>query len=223
MGTLFFLALVHDRERPTAQVFALRRTSALLYVIAALLGAALLGPLGLMSDAIYARYPLPQEELELLTTLFRAQTRYQWVGIVVAAGVLGPVVEEMFFRGGLLGNLWKRWRTPLTVVGSSLLFAAAHRDPRNFAPDFLGGVIMGFVRVWSGSLVPSILLHVVFNTVSVVVLLHSGPEAEVFSKGQSWGALVVSALLLWLFWFVARNGDSAAGARQADTEGGAML
>jgi len=78
------------------------------------------------------------------------------------------VAEELFFRGFLLNGLLARSRgqtAPLLL--SSVLFAAAHLIPdlalERFPGTLLLGLLLGFVRLRSGSVLPGMLLHAVNN------------------------------------------------------------
>lgn len=93
----------------------------------------------------------------------------------VAAIVVAPVAEEFFFRRVLQG--WLERALPeaegAAAVGlSSLAFAAAHVG-NGLAPIplFILGCVLGFVARRTGSIVPCILLHALFNTVAVAGLL----------------------------------------------------
>ena len=216
VGTLFLMTLVHERERPLRDVLAARRTPVVLLLTAVLLGVALQGPLNLLANAIYDRYPLPPEQIEVLRQLFDVKGLHQKIALVVAAGVIGPLVEEMLFRGGIFRGLRRQQSPALTVLGVSLLFAAAHRDLRNFVPDLLGGLVMGYVRLVSGSLVPAVLVHASFNTTAVVVALEMGPEADFLTFGQNIAAAAASVTLLALFGRLAGRSERCALARAED-------
>jgi membrane protease YdiL (CAAX protease family) len=216
MGALFFLVLLHERERPLSDVLALRRPPVGLCLLALGLGVALQGPLTFISDAIYTRYPLPEQDLAALAELFNVSSPYRKVALVVAVGVFGPVVEEMFFRGGIFGSLRRRHGAGLTLLGVSLLFAAAHRDVRLFFPDLLGGLAMGYVRAMSGSLWPALVLHTAFNSTGAVLAVRAGPESDVFSRPQMGAAMLVTLVLLGIYRTVALRSELCASAREQD-------
>jgi membrane protease YdiL (CAAX protease family) len=215
--TLFFLTVVHERERPLREVLGLRRAPIVLLITAALLGVALQGPVNIIAGFIYDRYPLPPEDVELLKKLFDVGALHQKVAIVVAAGVLGPVVEEMLFRGGMYRGLLRRHGALRTVLGIALLFALAHREPRNFLPDFLGGAAMGYLRWASGSIWPPILLHATFNTASVVMALMYGPEIDVMTRAENLAAAAGTVVLLTVFRKLAARSELCTVAREVDT------
>jgi membrane protease YdiL (CAAX protease family) len=129
---------------------------------------------------------------------------------------VGPIVEEIFFRGGLLRNLRRRHTAALTLLGTSLLFAAAHLNPRNFFPNLLGGLAMGYVRILSGSVWPAILLHAAFNSASAFVALRFGPDADLFNGPESVVALAATLVLIALYGAMANRSDRCAEARELD-------
>ena len=218
MATLLLLTLVHERERPLSDVLGLRRPPVVLLVLSVLTGLALQGPVDLVAGAIYDRYPLPQEQIDLLRQLFDVKALHLQVAVVLAGGVVGPVVEELLFRGGIYRGLRRGHAAATTVIGISVFFALAHREPRNFLPDLMGGLAMGYVRSVSGSLWPAILTHAAFNTTSAILALVAGPDTDVFTSWQNLAATVACVLLLATFGRIARHSEACATARQADTQ-----
>jgi membrane protease YdiL (CAAX protease family) len=216
LATLYVVVVMHHPDRPLSDVLGLRRTRVSLCLVAAALGLALHGPLTLISNVIYTRYPPSDAELENMRYLFTAEATHQKVALVLAAGVFGPVVEEMFFRGGILRSLRRVHTSGLTLLGTSLLFAAAHLDPRSFLPVFLGGLAMGYVRILSGSLWPAILLHAAFNSGSVIVAIVRGPDADLLTRPQSLAAVPVALGLFALYGTLALRSELCSEARAQD-------
>ncbi len=111
----------------------------------------------------------------------------------LAIAVVGPVIEEIFFRGvGLrsaLASLWRRSNRPrladprhriwVSIAATSLIFAVLHVSEVNDVTSavvllpslFLAGWVLARLTIWSGRLGPAIVTHVVFNGVAVVALL----------------------------------------------------
>lgn len=108
---------------------------------------------------------------------FMRTHRDPWsIGLVVASAVVAaPLAEEFFFRRVLQGWLEKKLpaddgRTAVAVA--SALFAAAHAGQGlAFVPLFPLAVVLGGIARRTGSIVPCILLHALFNTVSVALLV----------------------------------------------------
>ena len=61
------------------------------------------------------------------------------------------------------------------VVVSSLFFAAIHQHLPSMAPLFILAVVLAMLYIYSGSLWASIVLHAVFNGVSICILLLTSP------------------------------------------------
>ena len=87
------------------------------------------------------------------------------------AVVLAPLFEETIFRGALLPVLAKRWGTAGGVVLSALLFAMAHISIGELAPLTVLGVGLALLRVSTGRLLPSVLMHALWNAVTFLNLL----------------------------------------------------
>lgn len=89
--------------------------------------------------------------------------------VLLATGILTPVIEEFIFRYGIIGiYLKKSENTKKAVIISALLFGIAHLNPIQSTYAFLIGLILGWVYIKSENLLPCVLIHVAINTSSVV-------------------------------------------------------
>lgn len=84
-------------------------------------------------------------------------------------GVIGPVVEELIFRGVILGGLRTTGRIFSAIVLSALLFALIHMNLNQFSYTFVMGIYWGLLAEATGSLIPSMICHVIINSVSVIM------------------------------------------------------
>jgi uncharacterized protein len=98
--------------------------------------------------------------------------------LVLFAGLIAPVCEELLFRGLLLRALRRRFSPLVAVVVSALVFALAHPalDPTwgsfVIVPALFGlGAISGAAAVRRGDLSVSIMLHVGFNLLTTLFAL----------------------------------------------------
>lgn len=93
-------------------------------------------------------------------------------GISAVAIVVGAAVtEELYFRGLLYGCLDARFGVASAVVGSAGLFGLAHFEPNAFPALFALGLVLGLVRLRSGSVWPGMAIHSANNVIAVVGLL----------------------------------------------------
>jgi len=92
---------------------------------------------------------------------------------ITLIGLLSPVAEEFFFRWVAV-NAWEREHgTRAAVIGSAVLFAAAHLfggSPLTLVPIFVLGLILGAAYVATRSLPLVIGVHATFNCLSLAVL-----------------------------------------------------
>lgn len=89
-------------------------------------------------------------------------------------GFLAPLAEELVFRGLLYGWLAGRWSNLVAFVVSSLAFAAAHTEPLHILLVLPLGFWFGWLRWRTGSLVPTIVAHMINNTIAVAAAAFLG-------------------------------------------------
>lgn len=93
---------------------------------------------------------------------------YGWSAVILFVCVQPAIVEELAFRGVILGALRGVVGTRDAVVVSSLMFAFLHLGILSFPHLFLIGLMLGFLRVRSGSLYPCMLMHFLHNLLVVL-------------------------------------------------------
>jgi ABC-2 type transport system permease protein/sodium transport system permease protein len=116
--------------------------------------------------------------------------------ILVVMALVPAIFEELCFRGFLFGALRTRLADDRTVIASALLFGLFHEilfPGRLLASTFLG-VVLGWVRLRTGSIVPCVLLHALHNSL-LLTLAHY--RDTLVARG--WGADAQEHLpLTWL-------------------------
>lgn len=96
------------------------------------------------------------------------------VSLMMTVASLGPLVEELLFRGLLLSALLRRMKVSWAVLASALLFALIHLPGlrwHGYALPALAllALALAWLRLRSGSLWPSVLAHAVNNLLAVAV------------------------------------------------------
>lgn len=84
--------------------------------------------------------------------------------------IVAPIAEEVLFRGYLFGKLRKHAPLWITILITSLLFALVHFQWNVALDVFALSIVLCLLRVVSGSLWPSILLHMLKNGVAFYFL-----------------------------------------------------
>lgn len=129
---------------------------------------------------------------------------------ILAIALLGPVAEEVCFRGAIAGGMLRRGHHPwLAILVSSLLFGLVHFNPAQVPFATAMGLVLSLLYLRTGSLLLPLLVHVVNNSLSVLQLRLMGDAARDFTM-TAWLGLPVAALaalvafsfgtfLLWRF------------------------
>ena len=87
---------------------------------------------------------------------------------ILAIGLVGPVAEELVFRGAIEGQLLKKWKDPKwAILVSALIFGLIHFNPAQIPFAFLIGLLLGWLYYRSGSLLLVMVVHVLNNSLSV--------------------------------------------------------
>lgn len=76
--------------------------------------------------------------------------------------IAGPILEELLFRGAAL-NLLAPVDRKFALIASSLLFGLMHCNFNQIFNGILLGLILGYLALKSGSIIPSIICHMVLN------------------------------------------------------------
>ena len=94
--------------------------------------------------------------------------------------VLPALGEEMLFRGVIQPTLARRMNVHAAIWISSLLFGLMHQNLINLIPLTLLGGVLGYLRVWSGSLWLPILAHYTNNSLLLIFtfILHKNGISE---------------------------------------------
>lgn len=82
----------------------------------------------------------------------------------VFATVCGPIMEEIFFRGFMYSALKKKTGVIGAIIASSFIFSILHTNVTGFLPIMILGALLAYLYERTGSLVPSITMHIIHNT-----------------------------------------------------------
>ena len=82
---------------------------------------------------------------------------------LLVGGVIGPIWEEIFFRGIIYG-FFRRWGIFLAVLVSSALFILPHYDGRHLPlTQIVGGIVFAIAYEKEKSLLVPITIHCLGN------------------------------------------------------------
>ena len=79
------------------------------------------------------------------------------------AAVLGPIIEELFFRGFMYNAFKKRIGVFAAMLITAAMFAALHAHAVGFLPIMILGMLLAYLYEKTGTLVSSITVHAIHN------------------------------------------------------------
>lgn len=89
---------------------------------------------------------------------------------ILAIGIIGPIAEELAFRGLLMAGLRRlRVGVPWAILLSAALWSIIHLQyaPALLALIFVDGIVLGLARHYSRSLYVPIAMHMIGNLLSI--------------------------------------------------------
>jgi membrane protease YdiL (CAAX protease family) len=215
---IFYLALrVHGPESRIRDFIAMRSTNVLFYPLAIVLGLAAVLPAELLDFHTRRMYP-PPEKLFDMAEHFYALGQLDRIVLTVGLVVIGPFMEELFFRGALFRPLRQENSPATVIVVTGVLFALVHLDPHGFPWLLSMGLLLGYGRWASGSLAPPVLMHAAFNAVPFFDLFsHDAPRPEVAPNLELSGiSLFVCVVVVALIHALGKRSRRASAARRED-------
>jgi membrane protease YdiL (CAAX protease family) len=199
--TLFLILLVHAPEAGVRDFVGMRPTHALFYPLAIALGLSLQAPANALFTVIERRWPSHVEDA--IPAAFQAASSPKKAAIALAVILVGPMLEEVIFRGALFRAMLRSHSVPVVIAVTATLFGLAHLAPQVALPIAIVGLCLGFLRRASGSLVPTMLLHATFNAVPFYAMAARKPGTpETDTPIDPKVVLVSSAAALILLGFV---------------------
>jgi membrane protease YdiL (CAAX protease family) len=200
--------------RTWSETFALRPTSPWLAVVALLIGVAACLPASVLAGWVEHFFPIGEAEQAARDELMTPRSFAHGVAIFIFAAGVGPFAEELLFRGALYTGLRPSHSPAYAGWTTGVLFTLGH-EPR-FWPAILAlSGLLAAVRAISGSLWPSLFLHVGFNATALGM-----PDSHPLLKDPSVvlvaGSLLLALSLTGVIVWIGRSSASAESARKVD-------
>ena len=101
--------------------------------------------------------------------------------LIFAGAFIGPVCEEIIFRGIILKEFLKTYNPQKAIIFSSIIFGVIHLIPLQAISAFFIGIVLAYVYYKTRSLWLPIIMHVLNNLIAFIF----GVETEV-STTKEW-------------------------------------
>ncbi len=119
-----------------------------------------------LNRTVFRHFPTPEQPFDQIVSTGGALE----IALVFFAGsVVAPIVEEAFFRGVLYSAFRTRMDVWPSVLVTSSVFALIHPLPGGFLPIFALACVLALLRERSGSILPGIVCHAVYNAVVLLI------------------------------------------------------
>lgn len=132
---------------------------------------------------------------------------HNWLG-VLSITVVGPVLEEVLFRGAIQGYLMRRFSNPwVGILIAAIVFGLFHMNPIQIFYASCIGVILGWIYYRTGSLIPVIIGHILNNSIAAAGMILGMDDSEAVPADATDGvviAVVLAFLSLLLASFINR-------------------
>jgi membrane protease YdiL (CAAX protease family) len=134
--------------------------------------------------------PTVEDELTRIAMSSQAAT----IAIAVMAVVTAPITEEVIYRGALYSAFQRRIGPFLSILVVTLLFTSVHipqyaENPAKIILIALLSLVLTLLRASSGNLLPAIILHTLFNSISAIQMLLE-PYAGTLDKPETAAAFL---------------------------------
>jgi hypothetical protein len=113
-------------------------------------------------------YQPPQQTL--FNLFFQENNLWFLIYSTMLVAILGPIVEEIFFRGFAYNAIKKRWGTQKAMLLTAVVFAGLHANAAGFLPILALGFLLVYVYEKTASLIPAITIHILHNSLMITLL-----------------------------------------------------
>ena len=194
---LFVMLRIYAPQSSIRDVLGVRAVSPLAAVLAIALGALVAPGLSMIDDAIEKRFPVSTEDSDLLSQLLDVSSPRARVVLFASFVVVIPLCEELFFRGILFRGMRRGRAEGLAVLGSAVLYGLSRVDFRSLPTGLVLGLLTGWLRGRSGSLVPPVLAHTALYAALLVPVLIGRGEVAVGGR-VAVAAMIAAGVCAWV-------------------------
>ena len=141
-----------------------------------------------LQSAVTDLYPVSEAAKSALDDISQMLTHANIWQLLLVLAVVPAVCEELAFRGFILSgfrHIGRKWRA---IVITAFFFGVLHGIIQQSLLACLLGVVLGFLAVQSGSILPCIVFHLAHNSLA---LLNSRLTPAMFEHASSVQSLVV--------------------------------
>ncbi len=117
---------------------------------------------------------ITQEQIEVINDIKNIQQMsiFNKYSFVIYVAIVGPILEEILFRGLLFRKIYNYNVSKIAYVMSSFIFALAHFNWNSFFIYFWLGITSSWIYEKTGRISMAIFLHIINNTMVLIWLFY---------------------------------------------------
>ncbi len=135
--------------------------------LAVLLGVTLHPMYVLLAEWISYTYPVSEQAAAAMKPFADQITSAPWLPVVFMMALVPAICEELAFRGFIFGGLVRERGRLRAVLVTALMFGISHGVLQQSIAATIMGILLGWVALRTGSVLPGILIHFTNNALSV--------------------------------------------------------
>lgn len=121
--------------------------------------------------------PYIEDATSLVIELETEKAVLSGVCTTLIIGILAPILEEIMFRGVLLGGLLNiKCHVWTAIILSGIIFGLYHESIIQFVGCTIFGIITGWLYCRTRSLIPGIVMHIINNSIPTIMSLIDDSE-----------------------------------------------
>jgi sodium transport system permease protein len=195
------------------------------------LGVALHPAYMLLTRWVMTVYPVSESAVVAMHPLTEQMAATPWLYLVLLMAVVPAICEELAFRGFMFGALL-RDRQPLrAIMLTAILFGISHGVLQQSISATAMGFLLGWIAWRTGSVLPTVLIHTINNTLSLSLtrlaetelpgksfVLDTTGDSLAYQPMWSLMCITFSIAILVIFGSLRGNPDEHASTEHADAD-----
>ena len=121
----------------------------------------------MLSKFINHLYPVSEEAAAAMQPFALQIAQAPWLSVLLLMALLPALCEELAFRGFIFGGLVRERGKFRAVVVTALMFGISHGVLQQSIAASTMGIMLGWITLRTGSILPCILIHLTNNALSV--------------------------------------------------------
>lgn len=132
------------------------------------------------TKALFDHFDWNLEQQPMVEQLGQVEGWMNWVSLFLLVGFIGPLLEEVVFRGFVFTWLRQRIGMVAGLLVQAFIFAVIHSHAASLFPLFCLAILLGLTYVYTRRMMACVWAHAIFNTMTLLyTALSAGGDVAV--------------------------------------------